>query len=84
MTDDITQMPVIDVDSHWTAPPDLWSKRAPEKFRDRVLRVAKHAEGVEQWVIEDGQVMARRVLHVRFSFDERIDSRGAQSPSAPG
>ena len=59
MTDDITQMPVIDVDSHWTEPPDLWSKRAPEKFRDRVLRVAKNAEGVEQWVIEDGQVMGQ-------------------------
>ena len=27
----------------------------------------------EHAMVEDGQVVARRVLHVRFSFDERID-----------
>ena len=59
MTDQLAQMPVIDVDSHWTEPRDLWSSRAPAKYADRVLRVQKNAEGVEQWVIEDGQVMGQ-------------------------
>ncbi len=27
----------------------------------------------ERAMVEDGQVVARRVLHIRFSFDERID-----------
>ena len=57
MTDDVAQMPVIDVDSHWTEPPDLWTARAPKKLADRALRVRKNDAGVEQWVIEDGQVM---------------------------
>src|SRR5262245_61712162 len=57
MTDDVARMPVIDVDSHWTEPPDLWTSRAPAKLASRALRVQKNAAGVEQWVIEDGQVM---------------------------
>ena len=59
MTDDIARMPVIDVDSHWTEPPDLWTARAPAKFRDRTLRVERNDDGVEQWLIEDGQVMGQ-------------------------
>ena len=57
MSDELARMPVIDVDSHWTEPPDLWTSRAPAKLRDRALRVRKNDAGVEQWVIEDGQVM---------------------------
>ncbi|MCR9092866.1 MAG: amidohydrolase [bacterium] len=55
--DALSQMPVVDVDSHWTEPPDLWSSRAPAKLKDRVLRVHRTDDGVEQWIIEDGQVM---------------------------
>ena len=57
MTETISTMPVVDVDSHWTEPPDLWTSRAPAKLRDRVLRVKRNDDGLEQWVIEDGQVM---------------------------
>ena len=59
MTDDVTQMPVIDVDAHWTEPRDLWTSRAPARFRDRTLRVERNSDGVEQWIIEDGQVMGQ-------------------------
>ena len=59
MTDDLARMPVIDIDAHWTEPPDLWTSRAPEKFRDRALRVRRNDDGVEQWVIEDGQIMGQ-------------------------
>ena len=54
-----TAMPVIDVDSHWTEPRDLWTSRAPARLRDRALRVERNAAGADQWVIEDGQVMGQ-------------------------
>jgi predicted TIM-barrel fold metal-dependent hydrolase len=57
MSDELSTMPVIDVDSHWTEPPDLWTSRAPSSLRDRTLRVVRNDQGVEQWVIEDGEVM---------------------------
>src|SRR5262245_33575544 len=57
MTAEPSRMPVIDVDSHWTEPRDLWTSRAPSKLASPALRVRKNAAGVEQWVIEDGQVM---------------------------
>ena len=59
MPDEISAMPVIDVDSHWTEPPDLWTSRAPAKLRDRVLRVVRIADGVEQWVIEEDTLMGQ-------------------------
>jgi hypothetical protein len=52
MRDDVSRMPVIDVDSHWTEPRDLWTSRAPAKLKDRALRVQKNATGVEQWVYQ--------------------------------
>mgnify|MGYP001193130174 FL=1 len=36
----IKGIPVIDVDTHLTEPGDLWTSRAPEKFKDLVPRVA--------------------------------------------
>ena len=59
MTDELADMPVIDVDSHWTEPADLWTSRAPAKLRDRVLRVERNEKGAERWVIEDGDVMGQ-------------------------
>jgi len=32
---------VIDADSHWCEPPDLFTSRAPVEFRDRVPQVAE-------------------------------------------
>lgn len=59
MSDALSRMPVIDVDSHWTEPPDLWTSRAPAKLRDRTLRVVRNAAGVEQWIIDDDTVMGQ-------------------------
>jgi len=59
VTDDLSTMPVIDVDSHWTEPRDLWTSRAPAKFRDKTLRVVQVEEGVEKWVIGDDMVMGQ-------------------------
>ncbi|MEO6715698.1 MAG: hypothetical protein ABIM50_00405, partial [Novosphingobium sp.] len=33
---------VIDADTHLTEPHDMWLKRAPAKFRDRVPQVKMH------------------------------------------
>ena len=57
MRDQLASMPVIDVDSHWTEPRDLWTSRAPAKYRDSALRVVKNNQGVEQWVVDGDQVM---------------------------
>ena len=51
--------PVIDVDSHWTEPADLWTSRAPARLKGRALRVQRDDQGVERWVVEDGQVMGQ-------------------------
>ena len=45
-------MPVIDVDTHYTEPYDLWSKRAPAKYKDLVPQV-RQIDGVNHWFIND-------------------------------
>ena len=48
MDRELAAMPIIDVDSHYTEPRDLWTSRAPQKLRDQVPRVTETPEGVEQ------------------------------------
>ncbi|MXY72625.1 MAG: amidohydrolase family protein, partial [Dehalococcoidia bacterium] len=48
-------VPVIDIDSHYTEPPDLWTSRAPASYKERVPRVIRDEEGRERWVV-DGDV----------------------------
>lgn len=45
---------VIDADTHLTEPHDLWTRRAPARFRDRVPQV-KLLDGVRSWVIDGNQ-----------------------------
>jgi uncharacterized protein len=42
---------VIDADTHYTEPHDMWTSRAPAKWRDRVPQVKMH-EGKMSWVID--------------------------------
>ena len=44
---------VIDSDSHLTEVYDLWTKRAPDAYRDRVPRVVE-IDGKPTWIVEDG------------------------------
>jgi predicted TIM-barrel fold metal-dependent hydrolase len=46
-----TSLKVIDADTHYTEPHDLWTSRAPAKWRDRVPQV-KELNGVMSWVID--------------------------------
>jgi predicted TIM-barrel fold metal-dependent hydrolase len=42
---------VVDADSHWCEPPDLFTKRAPAAFKDRVPRV-EEVDGQKMWVFD--------------------------------
>jgi predicted TIM-barrel fold metal-dependent hydrolase len=45
------RIPVVDIDSHYTEPPDLWTSRAPAKYRELVPRVRADEKGNEHWVV---------------------------------
>src|SRR4051812_24658382 len=77
---------VIDCDTHWNEPPDLWTSRAPASFKDRVpqLRVV---DGHARWFVEDRDVgmMGASVvtkdlgkIHDRVSLEtfDMIDAAG--------
>ena len=53
----LKDMLVIDADSHWCEPPDLFTKRAPAAFKDRVPRV-EEVDGEKMWVF-DGHPVGR-------------------------
>ncbi len=53
----LNDMLVVDADSHWCEAPDLFTKRAPAAFRDRVPRV-EEVDGQSMWVF-DGQPVGR-------------------------
>jgi predicted TIM-barrel fold metal-dependent hydrolase len=41
---------VIDTDTHWSEPPDLWTAQAPARYRDLVPQI-KEWKGKRQWVV---------------------------------
>ena len=45
---------IVDADSHWTEPPDLFTRLAPPEYKDRVPRV-EEVDGEPTWVF-DGHV----------------------------
>lgn len=42
---------LVSADSHVNEPPDLWTSRVPEKFRDRAPRI-EHLEQGDAWILE--------------------------------
>jgi uncharacterized protein len=48
---------IVDADSHWSEPPDLFTKRAPAGYEDRVPRV-EEVDGQPMWVF-DGHPVGR-------------------------
>ncbi len=50
----LASIQVIDTDSHVTEPPDLWTSRAPAKYRDQVPSVHRlESTGYDHWRIGD-------------------------------
>jgi predicted TIM-barrel fold metal-dependent hydrolase len=47
-------VPVVDVDSHYTEPADLWTSRAPAKYRDVVPHVESDDKGRAHWIVGGG------------------------------
>src|SRR5216117_1709340 len=45
---------IIDVDTHVTETPNLWTRRAPARMRDRVPRVETDKDGRLSWVVGGG------------------------------
>jgi uncharacterized protein len=58
MTDTLRTVRVVDADTHMTERHDLWTKRAPAEFRDRVPHVTR-VDGLATWVVEDDVVLGR-------------------------
>ena len=84
---------IIDADTHYTEPYDLWTSRAPKGYEDRVLRVEEH-DGLPTWVVDGnvigfargGGVVARDSSKIPFldSSDKGLDwvHAGAFDPQA--
>jgi len=47
----IHEFPLIDIDAHYTEPPDLWISRAPASLRDLAPRVVRTPEGGDTWIV---------------------------------
>ena len=45
---------IIDVDTHVTESPDLWTSRAPARMRDQVPRIETTGDGSLSWVVGGG------------------------------
>jgi predicted TIM-barrel fold metal-dependent hydrolase len=61
--DIFSDLKIVDCDTHWVEPSDLWTSRAPVKWKDLVPRVESN-DGFEQWVLGDeplGNISVRTV-----------------------
>src|SRR6267378_4994591 len=51
-TDLLEGLRIIDCDSHWTEPPDLWTARVPASMKDDVP-VQRTVDGHTAWFLND-------------------------------
>ena len=58
MSDMFDRYEVIDVDTHMTEPPNVWTDRASSKCGDRVLHVVRMGK-VDMWMIGDEPLLPR-------------------------
>jgi len=47
----VHDLPLIDIDAHYTEPPDLWVSRAPASLRDAAPRVVRKHDGSDVWIV---------------------------------
>ena len=74
---DLAGLRVIDVDAHITEPADLWTRRAPARFADRVPHVVD-VDGVPMWSF-DGVLLDNR--RVNLSSVIRPDGEKVPGPA---
>ena len=58
-----TEHAVIDVDTHVTEPPDLWTSRVPNKWRDLVPRIER-IKGRDFWMIDGKRALAPGLVSI--------------------
>ncbi len=63
---------VIDADSHWTEPHDLFTRVAPPEVKDRVPRV-EEVDGIPTWVF-DGHVLGQATAAAVIGRDGKKES----------
>jgi predicted TIM-barrel fold metal-dependent hydrolase len=69
--DVLAGLKLIDTDTHFSEPYDLWTSRAPAKYKARVPHVEKDGKGGEAWVLEGRQIFPTgAVSFVRRSGDK--------------
>ncbi len=54
----IAEMPLIDIDTHFTEPRDLWTSRAPAALRDVAPRVIQKPDGTDEWIVGRDQSLS--------------------------
>ncbi len=90
----LDDLKIIDTDSHWSEPYDLWTSRAPAKYRDRVPRMTTK-DGKRRWWFDDsipiGLPIASSVVGpdgekvtgtVFFDFDNEMVHRASYDAEA--
>ncbi len=58
MSTALENLPVIDIDTHWAEPRDLWTSRAPAKLRDVAPRIERTPEGIDHWIVGEDMYMS--------------------------
>jgi len=87
MSDIAADVQVIDADSHWTPMPDLWTSRAPQGYKDRVLHIEEH-DGAQMWVMDGVAVSEVRGGSVidkdgnKFAFNDSMPLWGYEESHA--
>lgn len=54
----LTDIPIFDADAHWTEPPDLWTGRAPQKYKGQVMHVRRADDGTDFWFLGERRLGA--------------------------
>jgi predicted TIM-barrel fold metal-dependent hydrolase len=84
---------IVDADTHLCEPWDLWTSRAPAKYRDRVPQV-KDVDGEASWVFDGTVVSSARAAAVidrdmvkhsdtEFLFNKTVDEVAAAASEVP-
>ena len=75
---------IIDVDTHLTEAPDLWTSRVPESMRDRVPRLDRDEKGRDVWLIDGKRTSLAGLLATagRGDFKEYPSTYADMHPGA--
>jgi uncharacterized protein len=52
------KLKVIDTDTHFSEPHDLWTSRVPDKYKELVPHVARKPDGRGQWLVNGDDVLS--------------------------